>query len=62
VRAGLPEAAFDLVELAMDRFSPAQFSMVLNGVDFDGLREHPRYKELNARYQAWRVAQGLVKS
>jgi TolB-like protein/Flp pilus assembly protein TadD len=62
VRAGLPEAAFDLVERAMDRFSPAQFSMVLNGVDFDGLREHPRYEALNARYQAWRVAQGLVKS
>jgi len=61
VRAGLPEAAFDRVELAMDRFSPAQFSIVLNGVDFDGLREHPRYKVLHARYQAWRSARGAAK-
>jgi TolB-like protein len=59
--AGLPDAAFDLVELAMDRFSPAHFAMVLNGAVFDGLREHPRYAALHARYQAWRSTQGLVK-
>jgi hypothetical protein len=29
---------------------------------FDGLREHPRYKALHERYQAWRAAQGTVKS
>lgn len=60
-RAGLPDAAFDLVERAMDRFSPAQFSMALNGVEFDGLREQPRYKALYARYATWRSAQGAAK-
>jgi hypothetical protein len=52
-------AAFDLVEQAMDRFGPVQFSMAANAVAFDGLREHPRYRELEARYEAWRATQGL---
>ena len=62
VGVGNPDAAFDLVERAMDRFSPAHFAMVAMSPDFDGLQQHPRYKELDARYQAWRAAQGLGKS
>ena len=61
VDAGMAEAAFDLVESAMDRFGPGQFSMVLNGAAFDDLREHPRYAELQARYLASRSAQGPAK-
>lgn len=54
---GDPEAAFDLVEQAMDRFSPVHFVNVRNDVGFDPYRELPRYKALNARYEAWKASQ-----
>ena len=54
---GEPDAAFDLVEQAMDRFSPVHFVTVRNDAAFDPYRELPRYKELNARYEAWKAKQ-----
>jgi hypothetical protein len=56
-RMGDADAAFDLAERAMDRFSPSHFAPVLTGTAFDSLRELPRYKALLARYEAWRAAQ-----
>jgi hypothetical protein len=56
-RIGEPEAAFDLVEQAMDQFSPVHFVSVSNDPVFDPYREHPRYRALNARYEAWKAAQ-----
>jgi len=49
-----PDSAFDLVEQVMDRFSPVHFVTVRNDVGFDRYRELPRYKALNARYEAWK--------
>ena len=54
---GDPDAAFDLVEQAMDRFSPVHFVNVRNDVGFDRYRELPRYKALNARYEVWKAKQ-----
>ena len=54
---GDPDAAFDLVEQAMDRFSPVHFVNVRNDVGFDPYRDLPRYKALNARYEAWKAKQ-----
>jgi TolB-like protein len=56
-RLGNPDAAFDLVEQAMDRFSPAHFATVVVDPAFDGFRELPRYQKLDARYEAWKVTQ-----
>jgi len=56
-RMGDADAAFDLAERAMDRFSPSHFAPIITGAAFDGLRELPRYKALQARYEAWRAAQ-----
>jgi hypothetical protein len=51
-----PDAAFDLVERAMDQFSPAHFANLLADTTFDDYRELPRYRKLDARYQAWKAA------
>ena len=56
-RIGEPDAAFDLVEQAMDRFSPVHFVTVKNDVAFDAYRELPRYRKLDGRYGAWKAAQ-----
>jgi tetratricopeptide (TPR) repeat protein len=56
-RLGQPEAAFDLVEQGMDEFSPIHFVHMKNNVAFDAYRELPRYRALNARYEAWKAAQ-----
>jgi hypothetical protein len=56
-RIGDADAAFDLAERAMDRFSPSHFAPIITGPVFDGLRELPRYKALQARYEAWRATQ-----
>ena len=55
-RLGDPDAAFDLVEQAMDRWSPAHFAFLKNCVAFDRYREQPRYRQLEARYKAWKSA------
>lgn len=52
-----PDAAFDLAERAMDRFSPIHFVYVKDDVAFDPYRDRPRYRELAARYEAWKAAQ-----
>jgi TolB-like protein len=54
---GEPDAAFDLVEQAMDRLSPVHFMHVRNNVRFDPYRDLPRYRKLDARYEAWKAAQ-----
>ena len=54
---GDPDAAFDLVEQAMDRFSPVHFVNIRSDAAFDPYRELPRYKALNARYEAWKAKQ-----
>ena len=54
---GDPDAAFDLAEQAMDKFSPAHFASVAADTAFDDFRELPRYRALSARYEAWKTAQ-----
>ena len=54
---GDPDAAFDLAEQAMDRFSPAHFANVVADTAFDEYREHPHYRKLSARYEAWKATQ-----
>jgi len=54
---GDPDAAFDLAEQAMDKFSPAHFASVAADTAFDDFRELPRYRALKARYEAWKTAQ-----
>ena len=51
-----PDAAFDLAERAMDQFSPAHFANLRSDTAFDDYRELPRYRKLDARYQAWKAA------
>jgi hypothetical protein len=41
----------------VDRFSPSHFANVITGTAFDGMRGLPRYKTLQARYEAWRASQ-----
>jgi len=55
--AGAPERAFDEIERQMNEFSPSHFSRIAMSIDYDGLRDHPRYLELKARYDAWLKAQ-----
>jgi TolB-like protein/Tfp pilus assembly protein PilF len=59
-RLGDPSAAFDLVERAMNRYSPAHFYSIATERAFDPYRNLPRYKELDARYRAWKSAQPAV--
>ena len=54
---GEPDAAFDLVEQTMDRFSPVHFVNIRSDAAFDPYRELPRYKALNARYESWKAQQ-----
>ncbi len=54
---GDPDAAFDLAEQAMDKFSPAHFASVAADTAFDDFREQPRYRALSVRYEAWKAAQ-----
>ena len=56
-RIGAPDAAFDLIEQAMDRFGPVHFWRIKTDVAFDPYREQPRYKKLDARYEAWKATQ-----
>jgi TolB-like protein len=56
-RLGDEDCVFDLVERAVDRFSPSHFANVITGTAFDGMRGLPRYKVLQARYEAWRASQ-----
>jgi hypothetical protein len=51
-----PDAAFDLAERAMDQFSPAHFANLRADTAFDDYRDLPRYRKLDARYEAWRAA------
>ena len=51
-----PDAAFDLAERAMDEFSPAHFAYLRADTAFDDYRDVPRYRKLDARYQAWQAA------
>ena len=56
--AGENADALDLVEVLMDDCSPAQFARVLLAPSFDGLRDEPRYRMLEARYRAWLESNG----
>ena len=41
---------------AMDQLSPAHFAHLRVDTAFDAYRELPRYRKLDARYQAWKAA------
>ena len=56
-RIGEPDQAFDLVERTMDGLSPVHFTFLKDNVAFDRYRQLPRYRQLEARYEAWRAAQ-----
>jgi TolB-like protein/Flp pilus assembly protein TadD len=58
-RVGDAEAALDLAERVMDRYSPAHFGGIVRDTVFDEYRDLPRYQQLLGRYEAWRSSQAL---
>ena len=56
-QAGDIELALDLVEQAMDRYSPTHFARYRLSNAFDPYRDHSRYKALERRYLAWKKDQ-----
>jgi TolB-like protein/Tfp pilus assembly protein PilF len=54
---GEPERAFDLIEQAMDQYSPVHFLNLKYDIAFDPYRQAPRYKALEARYDKWKATQ-----
>jgi TolB-like protein/Tfp pilus assembly protein PilF len=52
-RAGDPERAMHYLEQLVETFGPHRFLMFTIDPDLDSLRDHPRYRALEARYQAW---------
>ena len=53
LRAGAPEEALDYVDRMVEVRGPYIYLQLYIDPTFDPLREHPRYLELKAAYEAW---------
>lgn len=61
LRAGDPDRAMHYLEETEKLFGPAFYLRISIDPAFDALRDHPMYKALKARYEAWAKAKSGAK-